>query len=87
MLLIAENSPQAITTLVTEDGDKAGPDADLVRFLPFIFMMLIYASVLTGGNYLLMGTLEEKGSRHGSLARRCRLTQLLIGVSHRSGSA
>jgi ABC-type Na+ efflux pump permease subunit len=80
VLLIAENSPQAITTLVTEDGDKAGPSAELVRFLPFIFMMLIYASVLTGGNYLLMGTLEEKGSRVMEvLLSAVSPTQLLIG--------
>lgn len=80
VMLIAENAPQAITTLVTEDGDKAGPSAELVRFLPFIFMMLIYASVLTGGNYLLMGTLEEKGSRVMEvLLSAVSPTQLLIG--------
>lgn len=80
VLLIAQNAPQAITTLVTEDGDKAGPNAEVVRFLPFIFMMLIYASVLTGGNYLLMGTLEEKGSRVMEvLLSAVSPTQLLIG--------
>jgi len=80
VLIIAQNAPRAITTLVTEDGDKAGPSAELVRFLPFIFMMLIYASVLTGGNYLLMGTLEEKGSRVMEvLLSAVSPTQLLIG--------
>lgn len=80
VMLIAQNSPQAITTLVTEDGDKAGPNTAVVRFLPFIFMMLIYASVLTGGNYLLMGTLEEKGSRVMEvLLSAVSPTQLLIG--------
>lgn len=80
VLVIAQNAPNALTTLVTEDGDKAGPDADLVRFLPFIFMMLIYASVLTGGNYLLMGTLEEKSSRVMEvLLSAVSPTQLLIG--------
>ncbi len=80
VMLIAQNPPQALTTLVTEDGDKAGPNAELVRFLPFIFMMLIYASVLTGGNYLLMGTLEEKSSRVMEvLLSAVSPTQLLIG--------
>lgn len=80
VMLIAQNAPRAITTLVTETGDKAGPSAELVRFLPFIFMMLIYASVLTGGNYLLMGTLEEKGSRVMEvLLSAVSPTQLLIG--------
>jgi ABC-2 type transport system permease protein len=80
VMLIAQNAPSAITTLVTQDGDTAGPNAELVRFLPFIFMMLIYASVLTGGNYLLMGTLEEKGSRVMEvLLSAVSPTQLLIG--------
>jgi ABC-2 type transport system permease protein len=80
VMLIAQNPPRALTTLVTEEGDKAGPNAELVRFLPFIFMMLIYASVLTGGNYLLMGTLEEKSSRVMEvLLSAVSPTQLLIG--------
>jgi len=80
VMLIAQIAPRAITTLVTETGDQAGPSAELVRFLPFIFMMLIYASVLTGGNYLLMGTLEEKGSRVMEvLLSAVSPTQLLIG--------
>jgi ABC-2 type transport system permease protein len=63
VLLVAQNAPRAAKTVITEAGDEAKSAAALTEFLPFIFLFLMYAAVLTGGNYLLMGTLEEKQSR------------------------
>lgn len=53
---------QARSIVITPDGEKKSNDA-LTIMLPFIFMMLIYVSAMTGGQYLMMGTLEEKSSR------------------------
>ncbi|MBL8747142.1 MAG: ABC transporter permease [Phycisphaerae bacterium] len=53
---------QARSVVVTPQGEKKSNDA-LTLLLPFIFMMLIYISAMTGGQYLMMGTLEEKSSR------------------------
>ena len=55
--------PLSQTKSIGEGGEEAESNADFIRFLPFIFMMLLFTSVITGGQYLLMGTLEEKGSR------------------------
>ncbi len=60
---IRDNSPKADVVLVTESGQEGASNALIVTILPFIFMMLLFMSVMTGGQYLLMGTLEEKGSR------------------------
>jgi len=54
--------PVAKTVVATESGDKKDNEV-MTRLLPFIFMFLIYMAVMTGGQYLLMGTLEEKSSR------------------------
>lgn len=48
--------------VVTETGERTSNEV-ITRLLPFIFMMLIYMSAMTGGNYLFYGTLEEKSSR------------------------
>ncbi len=63
VMLIAENAPEARATVITEAGDEAESASELTEFLPFIFMFLMFSAVITGGNYLLMGTLEEKQSR------------------------
>lgn len=55
-------SPAALTKVATKEGTKEANEG-LTRMLPFIFMMLIYVATVTGGQYLMMGTLEEKGSR------------------------
>lgn len=53
---------QARSIVITPAGEKKSNDA-LTVMLPFIFMMLIYIAAMTGGQYLMMGTLEEKSSR------------------------
>ena len=63
VLLVAQNAPRARARLINERGDETESASNLQRFLPFIFLFLMYGAVLTGGNYLLMGTLEEKQSR------------------------
>ncbi len=63
VLAVADNSPRAVTRLITAGGEEAASASNFQRFLPFVFLFLMYGAVLTGGNYLLMGTLEEKQSR------------------------
>jgi ABC-2 type transport system permease protein len=53
---------QARSIVITPEGEKKSNDA-LTLMLPLIFMMLIFISSMTGGQYLMMGTLEEKSSR------------------------
>ncbi len=60
--MVQKSRPLAKTVVATEKGDKKDNEI-MTRLLPFIFMFLIYMAVMTGGQYLLMGTLEEKGSR------------------------
>jgi len=65
--------------LVTEAGEKKSNDT-LMRVLPFVFLMLIYIAAMTGGQYLMMGTLEEKGSRVMEvILSACSARELLIG--------
>ncbi|MDX2113995.1 MAG: ABC transporter permease [Planctomycetota bacterium] len=52
----------ARSTVVTDTGERSSSEG-LTRMLPFIFLMLLYMSVMMGGNYLFYGTLEEKSSR------------------------
>ncbi len=54
--------PQADSIVITSKGEQKSNDV-VGRILPFVFMMLIYIATMTGGQYLMMGTLEEKGSR------------------------
>lgn len=61
-LALSKLPVQARSVVVTPDGEKESNDA-LTIMLPFIFLMLIYISAMTGGQYLMMGTLEEKSSR------------------------
>ena len=57
------NPPRSVTRGVDESGEEQVSGEDFSQFLPLIFMMLLFTAVITGGQYLLMGTLEEKGSR------------------------
>ncbi|MCA9294347.1 MAG: ABC transporter permease [Phycisphaerales bacterium] len=60
---VQDNAPRAKVSLVTDTGEEGKSNALMVEILPFIFMMLLFTATMTGGQYLLMGTLEEKGSR------------------------
>lgn len=50
-------------TVVTAGGEKASTGGAANIFLAIGFMFLIYASVMTGGQYLMMTVIEEKSSR------------------------
>lgn len=63
VLLVANSAPTARKTVITDRGDEAESAAALTEFLPFILLGLLFAAVMTGGQYLLMGTMEEKQSR------------------------
>jgi len=47
---------------VTRDGDKAWGELQQM-LIPLAFMMLLWISTFTGGQYLLTSTIEEKSSR------------------------
>lgn len=57
-----QRSPKADMTTVTAAGE-AKTQAGLAEFLPFIFFIILWISVMSGGQYLLMSTIEEKSSR------------------------
>jgi len=70
---------QARSVIVTESGEKDSNEV-ITRILPFIFLMLIYIAAITGGQYLMMGTLEEKSSRVMEVVlSACSARELLIG--------
>lgn len=54
--------PRGSATTVTERGESKGGEA-AAYFVPMAFMMLLWISVLTSGQYLLTTTIEEKSSR------------------------
>lgn len=54
--------PEAKTTTITESGKTKSFEGFAV-ILPMVFMMLLWVSVMTGGQYLLTSTIEEKSSR------------------------
>ncbi|MDX2016862.1 MAG: ABC transporter permease [Planctomycetota bacterium] len=54
--------PRPIVKTATAEGDKTGSAAAQI-LVPFAFMILLMASVFTGGQYLLTTTVEEKASR------------------------
>ncbi len=56
------SQPRAEVKSVTETGDQTSV-GDLSIFMPIAFMMLLWISTFTGGNYLLTSTIEEKSSR------------------------
>lgn len=63
VLAVADNAPRAVTRLITEGGEETESASGLQKALPFAFLFLMFGAVFTGGNYLLMGTIEEKQSR------------------------
>lgn len=59
---IMRRPPQANTVTVTEEGEKQTNSA--IQFIvPAAFFFLLWMSVMSGGQYLLMSTIEEKSSR------------------------
>jgi ABC-type Na+ efflux pump permease subunit len=54
--------PSASTKAVTKEGERKTSDAAAL-LVPGAFMFLIWISVFTSGQYLLAGTIEEKGNR------------------------
>jgi len=60
---IDRNPPRSFTRSIDESGAEQVSSENFTQMLPFIFMMLLFTATITGGQYLLMGTLEEKGSR------------------------
>jgi ABC-type Na+ efflux pump permease subunit len=56
------NVPRPAVKTATAEGDKTGSAAAQI-LVPFAFMILLMASVFTGGQYLLTTTVEEKASR------------------------
>lgn len=54
------DSPKTVTW--TEQGEKSSGEAAQI-FVPLGFMMLLWISVFTGGQYLLTSTIEEKSNR------------------------
>ncbi|MEO1131019.1 MAG: ABC transporter permease [Planctomycetota bacterium] len=55
-------SPSSRMRTVTETGETTTAEG-LEFIVPLVFMMLLWISVMTGGQYLLMSTIEEKSSR------------------------
>lgn len=59
---IMRQPPLANTVTVTEEGEKRTNSA--IQFIvPAAFFFLLWMSVMSGGQYLLMSTIEEKSSR------------------------
>lgn len=54
------DAPDAKT--VTKDGDRSGDEMAQI-FIPMAFMILLWISVFTGGQFLLTSTIEEKSNR------------------------
>lgn len=76
---IMRRPPQADTVTVTEEGEKETNSA--IQFIvPAAFFFLLWMSVMSGGQYLLMSTIEEKSSRVMEvILSAISPTQLLIG--------
>ena len=60
---IRSTQPRGQAMTLEKDGTEKDAAAGFRKALPFIFMMLLFTASITGGQYLLMGTLEEKSSR------------------------
>ena len=57
-----QTRPSAAIKAMTETGETKNA-SKIQQFLPVMFMFLLWMSVMTGGQYLLMSTIEEKSSR------------------------
>lgn len=58
--------PQSSTRRVLASGEEKSEDADireLKMIVPMLFMGLLFAGVFTGGQHLMMSTIEEKSNR------------------------
>ena len=55
-------TPRVQKMSITESGETRSVEG-LNMIIPIVFMMLIWISVMSGGQYLLMSTIEEKSSR------------------------
>lgn len=55
-------APESKSAAITKEGEKQS-GGGLQMFLPMAFMGLLLMSVMTGGQYLLTTTIEEKSSR------------------------
>ncbi len=78
--LIGRNQPTPVTTVVNEAGIEEKSNEIVSEILPFVFLMLVFIASVTGGQYLLMSTLEEKSSRVMEvLLSACSPMQLMIG--------
>lgn len=62
MVRAAMNVDSPKTVAVTAEGDRAHGAAQQM-IVPLAFMMLLWISVFTGGQYLLASTIEEKSNR------------------------
>jgi ABC-type Na+ efflux pump permease subunit len=54
--------PQSVTKAVTKEGERATSEAAAI-LVPGAFMILLWISVFSAGQYLLAGTIEEKSNR------------------------
>lgn len=77
---VRENQPIRKSGVAGTDGTAGRSTALLDNIVPFVFVMLVFMASITGGSYLLMGTIEEKGSRVMEvLLSAVSPTQLMIG--------
>lgn len=77
--LLGQLPVEAKSIVMTETGERQSNQV-LTRLLPFVFLMLIYIAAVTGGQYLMLGTLEEKGSRVMEvILSACSARELMIG--------
>lgn len=61
-LTTLQTRPEATISAITDVGETRH-GSKFQKFIPVIFMMLLWISVMSGGQYLLMSTIEEKSSR------------------------
>ncbi len=57
-----QTRPTANVRAMTDTGETKNASR-IQQFIPVLFMFLLWVSVMTGGQYLLMSTIEEKSSR------------------------
>jgi ABC-2 type transport system permease protein len=55
--------PDMGTKRVSREGQAVGESKEARMFIPFAFMMLLWISTFTSGNYLLTTTIEEKSNK------------------------
>lgn len=56
-------SPEAKSTAVTKQGERAAANELSGMLLPFAFMFLLWIGTFSAGQYLLTSTIEEKSNR------------------------